>query len=614
MIQSTLGGVIVRRMAIYLLTCSLLLVGTKPARMEVEEGALRFTVVAGRVGEGGPAVALLTRSGNLERAITIQCVPKNLSATAGEDYRAGIYDVVFPPGETINGCFIPMINDPTVEPEESFQIELYSPGGDAPGLPEAVTFTIVDDDTPSLTGEWGPVQAWPSLPIHIHLLPTGKVMFWDRHSRTDGWDGTPYLWNPASGKFETTPLPPYDLFCAGHTFMADGNLLISGGHLDTGVGEDKAIIYNPFVNEWLSVPNMNDGRWYPSNVLLPNGDVLVVGGTSHGIGIVNPLPQVWENQAQSWRNLDHAQHHKLTDWPGFYPFLYVAPNGWVFDAGPHQTARYLDPAGSGQWIDVARSSLSYREYGASVMYDTGKVLIVGGNPMNPLLDPAQNFPSATGEVIDLQAGSPSWRSIAPMSVGRRNLNATLLPDGTVLVTGGSAMWGKDSPSGAVYYAELWDPKTAEWSIVGSYTRYRGYHSTALLLPDGRVLVGGGGHPDPDAGIAEQNVEIFSPPYLFKGPRPVIEQAPTQVRYGESFVVKSADASHIVKVTWLRLGSVTHAFDQGQRINHLDFTLTNDGLTMTTPGSPNHAPPGYYQLFLISRDGVPSLGHMIQVVG
>src|SRR6185369_16383935 len=118
--------------------------------------------------------------------------------------------------------------------------------------------------------------------------------------------------------------------------------------------------------------------------------------------------------------------------------------------------------------------LTYRDYGSSVMYDDGKVLIVGGNPRDVNPNVPINLPSATAEVINLNSPTPAWRSVAPMSVGRRHLNTTILPDGKVLVTGGSSAPGHDNPAGAVFFAELWDPETEVWTPVAGHARYRGY--------------------------------------------------------------------------------------------------------------------------------------------
>src|SRR4029434_6050512 len=139
---------------------------------------------------------------------------------------------------------------------------------------------------------------------------------------------------------------------------------------------------------------------------------------------------------------------------------------------------------------------------------------------------------ATAEKIDLNLPTPTWQPAGTMASARRQLNATVLPDGTVLVTGGSSAAGFNNASGAVYTAERWDPAQpvqSAFTTLASATRYRGYHSIALLLPDGRVLSSGGDN--------EPNAEVFSPPYLFKGDRPAVTVSPSEIRYGETFVVE-----------------------------------------------------------------------------
>jgi hypothetical protein len=144
---------------------------------------------------------------------------------------------------------------------------------------------------------------------------------------------------------------------------------------------------------------------------------------------------------------------------------------------------------------------------------------------------------------------------------------------------------------------------------------RVYHSVSLLLPDGTVLHGASGNALAGTSIVpdEHNHEIFSPPYLFKGARPTITSAPTAVHYGNTFSVATPNAAQVTDVRWIRIGSVTHAFDAGQRANTLTFTQTSTGLTVTAPANPNLAPPGHYLLFIFNRNGVPSVGKIVQVL-
>lgn len=566
-----------------------------------------------KAGEGGPAVAVAIRKGGNTGTVTVKYSTAKGTAKPGSDFRDTSGTLTFAPGETQKVVRVQILDNTIRESNEKLTITLSQPTGVRLGTPKTATVTIVDDDNPAVSGRWGPVLALPTVPIHMHLLPTGKVMFWDRHDHVFGWDGDPRLWNPVTQAVTPLAHTDYDLFCSGHSLLADGKLLVTGGHIHDAVGEDKASLYDPVANTWSPLETMNAGRWYPTNTTLANGDALVLAGTTTGYGQANPLPQVWQVKSGTWRDLTTALQGNYPDWADFYPFSYLAPNGKVFVAGPQRTARYLDTAGTGDWTDVAASRLAYRDYGSSVMYDDGKVLIVGGNPREP--DPAVPptiLPSATAEVIDLSSPAPAWRSVASMSVGRRHLNTTLLPDGMVLVTGGSSFPGHDDPAGSVLYAEMWDPEAETWSIMAGHNRYRGYHSNALLLPDGRVLIAGGGHPDPPGGSAEANLEIYSPPYLFKGTRPKITSAPQRVHYGQSFAVRTSTPQSIASVTWIRLASTTHAFNQNQRLNRLRFSRTASGLSVTAPTSANLAPPGHYMLFVLNDNGVPSMARIIHV--
>jgi hypothetical protein len=232
-------------------------------------------------------------------------------------------------------------------------------------------------------------------------------------------------------------------------------------------------------------------------------------------------------------------------------------------------------------------------------------------------DAKTGTPTAIAEKIDLNAASPQWVTAGTMAFRRRHLNSTILPDGTVLITGGTTGGGfvDINPGDAARAAELWDPKTNQWTTLASNSVMRVYHSVSLLLPDGTVLHGAsgnalaaGGVPVPD----EANHEIFSPPYLFKGARPTITNTPATVSWGQIFSVATPNAAQVTDVRWIRLGSVTHAFDMSARANTLTFTRTATGVDVTAPANGNLAPPGYYLLFILNRNGVPSAGKIVRI--
>lgn len=454
---------------------------------------------------------------------------------------------------------------------------------------------------PSQVGTWSELFPFPTLPIHATLLPTGQVLFWDRHDVPDG-DGHPRLWDPATGVFAKTAAPPpgHDLFCSGHTLLEDGRLFVAGGHFAVGVGQPFAAIYDPFAASWSMAPEMLAGRWYPTATTLADGGVLLLAGGDEE-GAANTLPQIFRPAQLAWDSLTEAERVVP-----YYPFVFQAPDGRAFVAGPEATAQRLDLESLGAWSSVAGSGHGARSYGSAVSYGEGRILLAGGGIS----------PVAFTQAIDLTQEHPAFRELASMSAPRRQFNLTLLPDGTALAIGGTTAAGFNNSTGAVLATELWSPATESWTPTAPIAVPRLYHSVALLLPDGRVLSAGGGHPsDTEHGDPDHlDGQIFSPPYLFRGPRPTILAAPAVVHYGTSFEVGSGPEAPVAAITWLRLGSVTHGFDMNQRFLRLSSSPTAQGATVVAPRDPRLAPPGHYLMFALTADGVPSVGKIVQLTG
>jgi galactose oxidase len=455
---------------------------------------------------------------------------------------------------------------------------------------------IVDNNTrtyaqaadPAVVGQWSEVKNFPIKATHTHLLPNGKVLF----SPSFKGGGEPHIWDPTTDSIEQAPNPGWNIFCAGHTLTADGRLFVAGGHIITPQGLPHASLYDPATNTWNRVPDMNAARWYPTTTMLNNGDILTMSGTIDR-GVWNDTPQVYDVSENKWRTLSSATRRV-----SYYPFNYQVGANKVFVAGNHQNSMFLDISGTGKWLNTVKSNFGTRNAGTSVMLEDGRVIIAAGS------NGKGNPPTKTAEAINPKATSPKWSYIAPMPVSRRHANSTLLPTGEVLITGGTR-GDNDQADLAVKMADIYNPRTNTWKRLSPNTVYRGYHSTALLLPDGRVLTAGGEQ-------SGESYEVYSPPYLFKGPRPTIINAPSQVNYGQTFFVETPDAGSISKVRWIRLGSVTHSFNESQRINSLSFTKTTNGLNVTATANGVITPPGHYMLFILNGKGVPSVAKIIKV--
>src|SRR5262245_3367096 len=459
-------------------------------------------------------------------------------------------------------------------------------------------------DAPQDVGQWGPVVDWPVVGVHVALLPNGKVLAYDSigdnatetyplqdHTRATVWD-------PATGtQTPVTVDTGFNIFCSGLAHLVDGRMFIAGGNLDQQLnGIVQTHLFDPATNMWSLGPNMLGGRWYPSVTPLNNGEMLITSGR------VN-TPEV-RTLAGGLRALSGAS----LGLP-LYPWMDVAPNGLAFYSGPDQTLRSLNPSGTGSWQTFSQRDAINRDYGGHALYDVGKELIAGGGPS-----------TKDARVVDLNGATPQVTAPDPLAFGRRQHNLTALADGTVLATGGNSSGaGLVDLNAGVYPAEQWTPATGHWKTLAAMQITRQYHSTALLLPDGRVLSAGGGicGTCDQVGYLGKNAEIFSPPYLFQAdgtlaPRPAIDAAPSSTTYGASMEIATGNPASIRKVALVRLGAVTHSDNMEQRYIPLSFTAGATSLTATAPANANIAPPGFYMLFILDANGVPSVARILSV--
>jgi WD40 repeat protein len=464
---------------------------------------------------------------------------------------------------------------------------------------------------PAEVGQWSVPFTMPIEGVHALLLRTGKVLFLGGEENSSRKDPCA-LWTPppigqdSEGSF-TLLNQPNNLFCSGHCFLPDGRVFFAGGHKSSYYGLNQAHIFDPASSTFRRVRSMRYSRWYPTCTALPDGRVLVVSGTSgvdlNGNPVHVEIPEVYNPRNDSWQQLSTAKLLRP-----MYPWMLVLPSGKVFNAGPWELTYNLnlDLASNQRWEAVGKTQNGTRsDYrGTALTYRPGKILIAGGS------DSKNGFPSTnTAEIIDLNQADPQWQYTGFMKHSRRNCNSTLLPDGTVLVTGGSrrANYAWDmTPEDFVLIAEKWNPETGQWMELASAQRPRVYHSTGFLLPDGRVVVAGTN--------GERTLEIYSPHYLFNGERPGIASSPTTISYGSSFNVgfTSGAGTSIASVALVRPAAVTHSFNADQRYVPLAFSGSDRTLTIMAPASSNLAPPGYYMLSIVNDKGVPSIAPFVQL--
>ena len=482
-------------------------------------------------------------------------------------------------------------------------LDAHTRGVSAPDARAAAAAVV---DAAQDVGQWGPVADWPVVGVHVALLPNGKVLAYDSvgdnatetypvhdHTRATVWD-------PATGtQTPVTVDTGFNIFCSGLAHLADGRMFMAGGNKDSQLnGIVQTHLFDPGTNLWSLGPNMAAGRWYPTVTPLNNGEMLITSGR------VN-TPEV-RTLAGGLRALSTAS----LSLP-LYPWMDVAPNGQAFYSGPDQTLRTLDTSGTGTWQTQGQRDSINRDYGGHALFDVGKMLVAGGGPS-----------TKDARVVDLNGTTPQVSTTAPMAFGRRQHNLTVLADGTVLATGGNSSGaGLVDLNTGVYPAEQWNPATGQWRTLAAMQITRQYHSTALLLPDGRVLSSGGGicGTCDQVGYLAKNAEIFSPPYLFQAdgtlaPRPVIDAAPASTSYGVAMEIAIGNTASIRKVALVRLGAVTHSDNMEQRYIPLSFSADATSISATAPANANVAPPGPYMLFIIDANGVPSVARMVRLQG
>ncbi len=525
-----------------------------------------------------------------------------------------------------------------------------SGGGTTPPTPPPAPTS-----TSYLNGAWSTLpQTMPINPIHAALLHTGKILVVSGSGNCPPQQagcpqGPQYpqgaalldLSNNSTSSMSTT----WDMFCNGMSIMQDGRVLINGGTQGYGAlavvgvqgdipftGLPNASIFDPSSESFIDIAPTAHGRWYPTLTELNDGTVMTTSGLNETNGTDNNTSEIWNGQQWS---AEIPGNPNIANFPGFqfplYPRMHLLPTGHIFYSAPSSATLDFNPT-SQVWTLVAwtiypgqNDPNGERTYGSSVLLPltpqnnySPKVMIMGGD------NPATN----TTELIDLSAAgaqistacptyAPCWVQGPAMAQNRVEMEATLLPNGKVLVDAGSAQ--DEDATTVSLQAEIYDPVSNSFSSAGTNAYPRLYHNIQLLLPDGTVLLTGG---NPVQGVFENHIEIYQPSYLFNtdgspATRPQsATNPPSSITYGQSFTLSTPDASTISSVVLMKAGSVTHSFDMDQRYVGLSFTMgqTSGSLSVTGPSNSNIAPPGYYMLFLVNQTGTPSLALWVQVSG
>jgi len=483
--------------------------------------------------------------------------------------------------------------------------------------------------------------------VHMALLKSGKIIaFTGDDDDIGNWNkGKSSLWNPNDPDKKDNPVLSRNLFCAGHCILPDGRVFAAGGQSTVhppfpngfasflGIlqlfvrGADHDIhTFDPQTLTWTRHQNMPKARWYPTCVTLPDGRALIVSGIwsqAHGYlfknHFINLNYEIFDPQINSL-----SKPKPFLKKIKAYPFLQVLPGGTLFVHFENKTRLLKIPDfedTSKEFTTIHDGTRTYPGMGCCTLLplmpsDTKfKILIAGGSK-----DLSPNNTSETTDIAEIftfdsiNPNNSKWEKTNPTNMKRFLSDSVILPDGKILLINGASGGTSDDNHCSVREIELFDPKTSDWSMHGILQRDRLYHSSALLLADGKVVVAGStGHKWTDPKY-EKEIEIISPPYFDGNPhRPEITDPPQEVTYDTSFEINSPDSAEIAKIVLIRCSSTTHNNNMDQRCVVLSITdVSNNSLKVQSPKDSTYAPPGYYLLFILNNENVPSKGEFVKV--
>lgn len=505
----------------------------------------------------------------------------------------------------------------------------------AESYPELVLFpaAAVALEDRIIQGEWDTQIDWPIVATGAANMPDGTIMAWASWKEDEFRNVNPVvedpdrenthavIYNPAdvANPFGAESHSTHDMFCAGASMLEDGRVFIAGGG-------DHVSSTSIFGNgDFSEIDSLNQTRWYPTSTTLSSGQVVTALGNTQ-----SAYPEIWTD-GQGWDLMENVNLDSLLDekdatgnplfYRDWFPALNVAPDGTLFHPGPLAqllSADLNDNHDTAVHHHGGLDDADPRLYNTTVMYDIGKMLVAGGGygqnvPGTQVLD--FSLTTATAFTVDINGEEPVMTPTNSMESKRSMQNSVVLPNGEVLVVGGTTEGIQFHDRNSVFYPEMWNPDTGEWRILAPHATPRNYHSIAILLKDARVLSAGGGLCG-TCPTNHQNGQIYTPPYLYNAAggliaRPAITGGGSEGFPGDSIVIQGSD--DITEFNMVRLVAITHHHTTDQRFIPTDFVKTAAGqYRLDLNQNPNVLVPGYYWVFGLNANGTPSIGHTVQV--
>ncbi|GGU36608.1 hypothetical protein GCM10010274_25040 [Streptomyces lavendofoliae] len=549
---------------------------------------------------------------------------------AGAYTRAEVRTPVVPPGTDRIAWGVSVFGTGSVTTDDYTMEEV------APPAPDPVCTGTAEE---CAKGRWQVLGVKnPVRSMHSVVLHNGKVLLiagsGNDPEMFEAGTFTSAVYDPANGSFRTIPTP-VDMFCAGHVQLSDGRVLVMSGNKGYPSADGKigyqglkdSYVFDPATETYTRTNDMHDGHWYPSATILGNGDVISFGGLKED-STGNVTAERFSAAQHRWLPVNEVK--QTWSYWGLYPSMILMQDGRLFYSGSHTFGNGTPGTGASIYDYDANTvtdvpglrNKDQRDESASVLLPPAqdqRVLTIGGG--NNETNPAAN---RLTDIIDLKrpdpgyvAGPPIPQGLVDQGQGKRPqtgdegkmfVSAVLLPDGKVLETGG----GLHDRADPVYEASFFDPVTNTYEAgLAADPVPRTYHSSAFLLPDGRVMAVG---DNPGNGSYNHDVSVYTPPYLLKGPRPRITSViDGRWNYGDTQRI-TVDRP-IAKAELIRPAAVTHSSDPNQRFVDLPLSVIDDRtVDLNVTANPNLAPPGWYMLFAVDANGIPSVAQWVHLGG